>query len=38
MYLNLTGYKKAKPADVEEESLPQTPLEVDGLTIIVNNV
>lgn len=37
MYLNLTGYKKAKSADVEEESLPQTPLEVD-LTIIVNNV
>lgn len=31
------GYKKAKSADVEEESLPQTPLEVD-LTIIVNNV
>lgn len=35
MYLHLTGYRKSQSADVVEDSLPETPLEVDVPRTIV---
>lgn len=35
MYLHLTGYRKSQSADVVEDILPETPLEVDVPRTIV---